>query len=231
MALVYCIQAGLLPDGKQAAIVPFNLKGVKTATLLPMMEGKLHLARRATPGLSLRVRVVYKDDEFEYSEGLKPVLNHTINPNADRRDNNVMAAYAVAVLPGASEPEFEVFYRADIDRYRSFSRSKDGGPWVTHFAEMAKKAVLGQLLKRLPKAVGAPPESVIPAMEADALSLEDLGIVDAQTSASEPIVVNTETGEIRQESEQPDNAQHEAELKAEAQDAAARDDSADDSPF
>ena len=34
------------------------------------------LARRATPGLALRVRVVYQDDEWDYSEGLHVTLHH-----------------------------------------------------------------------------------------------------------------------------------------------------------
>ena len=64
---------GLLPDGKQCAIVPFKNRDnapAAVATVIPMIEGRLMLARRATPGLALRVRVVYQDDEWDYSEGL-----------------------------------------------------------------------------------------------------------------------------------------------------------------
>ena len=77
LAVMLCIQAGLLPDGKQAAIIPFNSKQGKIATLIPMIEGRLLLARRATPGLTLRVRLVYKGDDWAYEEGLLPVLRHT----------------------------------------------------------------------------------------------------------------------------------------------------------
>ena len=84
----------------------------------------------------------------------------------------------MAQLPGSTDAEFEVFQRGDIDRFRSYSRSK-GGPWETHYGEMAKKAVLGQVLKRLPKAVGAPPEPQgMSTMDADAMSLEDVGVSD-----------------------------------------------------
>ena len=44
------------------------------------------LARRATPGLALRVRVVYQDDEWDYSEGLHVTLKHRPNPMADKRE-------------------------------------------------------------------------------------------------------------------------------------------------
>ena len=179
IAVADCIQAGLLPDGKQCAIVPFK----KKATIIPMIEGRLMLARRATPGLALRVRVVYQDDEWDYSEGLHVTLKHKPNPLADKRDENVIAAYAVAHLPGSTYPEFEVFDRSTINRYRGYSKSD--GIWQSHFPEMCKKAVLGQLLKRLPKAVGAPPE---PELFPDSFvsGLEDMGEPDTNERKSQP---------------------------------------------
>lgn len=185
LAVMHCIQAGLLPDGKQAAIIPFNSKQGKIATLVPMIEGRLMLARRATPGLTLRAKLVYQDDEWEYAEGKHTILRHVPSPTGDRTDANIIAAYATAHFPGSMEPEFEVFFRGDIDRFRAYSRSR-GGPWETHYGEMAKKAVLGQVLKRLPKAVGAPPEPQgMSTMDADAISLEDVGISD--TSSDQPV--------------------------------------------
>ena len=118
-AVMECIQSGLLPDGKQAVIVPFNdRQRGKIATLIPMIEGRIMLAKRGTPGLALRVRVVYRGDEWEYSEGLRPVINHVPSPTAERTKENVIAAYAVAHTPGSTEPDFEVMLRADLDRYR-----------------------------------------------------------------------------------------------------------------
>ena len=147
------------------------------------------LARRATPGLALRVRVVYQDDEWDYSEGLHVTLKHKPNPLADKRDENVIAAYAVAHLPGSTYPEFEVFDRSTINRYRGYSKSD--GIWQSHFPEMCKKAVLGQLIKRLPKAVGAPPE---PELFPDSFvsGLEDMGEPDTNGAQA----VDTSTGEI-----------------------------------
>ena len=153
-AVVVCIEGGLLPDGRQAAIVPY--KGL--AKVLPMIEGRLMLARRATPGLALRVRAVFKADEWEYREGLVPTLDHEPDLNGSRTADDLIASYAVAVIPGSQAPEFEVHSRADTDRYRAKSRAGDkaGAPWNTEYVEMAKKTVLGQLLKRLPKRVGDP---------------------------------------------------------------------------
>ena len=133
VAVADSIQMGLLPDGQQAAIVPFKNK----ATVIPMIEGRLMLARRAVPGLALRVRVVYAEDEWDYAEGLRVNLVHRPNPFADKRDDHVIAAYAVAQIPGALEPEFEVFDRPTIDRYRGYSRS--GGIWASHFVRWRKR--------------------------------------------------------------------------------------------
>ena len=98
---------------------------------------------------------------------------------------------------------------------------------------MGKKAVLGQLLKRLPKAVGTPPE---PPAYFDGAEIEDdlSGIIDAEQDSytvqstvpsqdflNEAIraaedVVNTETGEIadNQESIDAERQQYEAERAA-----------------
>ena len=122
-----------------------------------MTDGLTMLAHQATKGLSIRTRVVYAQDDWEYEEGLRPVVKHKPNPTADHSDGQVIAAYAVATRPGNMDPDFEVMDRATIDRYRGYSRSRSG-PWETHYVEMAEKTVLKQLLKRLPKSVTAPPE-------------------------------------------------------------------------
>ena len=149
-ALSKSLELGLLPDGNQAAIVVY--KG--QATLLPMIEGRLMLARQAQPGISFHTGVVYEGDEFEYVDGLEVVLRHVPNPEADRKPDKLRAAYAIARLPGANHYiEHEVHFLRDLIRYRDRSSARKG-PWTTDFAEMCKKTTLGQLLKRLPKVPG-----------------------------------------------------------------------------
>ena len=154
-AIIDSITSGLVPDGKEAAIVPFK----NTATLIPMIQGALKLARRATPGLSIRVRLVYREDHFEYSEGLRAELDHRPNPHASQHDKDIIAAYAVATMPGGYEPEFELMFRGELDRRKAMSRRPNAGPWADHYGEMCKKAVAKQVLKRLPKAIDAPEDA------------------------------------------------------------------------
>ena len=169
-AIRECIEMELVPDRRQAAVLPYG----KAARLVPMIEGRLLLARRATPGISLRARVVYEDDEFEYEEGMFPVLFHKPSPTADQRPEKVVAAYAISVMPGSPvvrtrveelrQPvslegvEWEWMWRVELDRRRlkSPSQARAGSPWNTDFAEMCKKTVFGPLLKRLPKVPGQP---------------------------------------------------------------------------
>ena len=100
-AIIQCIQAGLIPDGKQAAIVPFNSDGGKQATLLPMIKGQLMLARRAVPGIILQAKTVYREDEFDHAEGTEPFIRHFPNANGSRTDGDIVAVYARAKFPNA----------------------------------------------------------------------------------------------------------------------------------
>ena len=151
-AFLRCMNAGLIPDGREAAIVPFK----KTATFIPMVEGRVKLARQATPGIVFRVMAVYHGDDWEYSEGLFPRLRHVPNPAVSNAPEDLIYVYAIARIPGAAEPEYDVMSRATIDRYRAMSLMKVGGPWDSHFEEMAKNAILKRLLKRLPKSAHDP---------------------------------------------------------------------------
>ena len=148
LALIKCINAGLLPDGEEATLIP-QKDGTCRADI--GVVGKLRLARQATPGLSVNARTVWRDDHFEHEEGLEPVLRHKPSETAQTGDDNVRAVYVVAVPPGGQK-EWEVWYRHQIDRYRAFSRSKSG-PWHDgdNYGEMGEKGVIGAVLKRLPK--------------------------------------------------------------------------------
>ena len=163
-----------MPDGKECAIVPYN----KKATLILMIEGRLKLAQQATKGLVVRSMAVYEGDEWDYAEGLYAHLDHVPNAGASNAEQDLIYVYATARMPGAPDPQYDVMSRATVDRYRAFSASPTRGPWVTHFEEMAKNAVLKRLLKRLPKSSRAPTET--PEMER-VDTLEDAASLDIPT--------------------------------------------------
>ena len=192
-ALLAAMNAGLVPDGKEAALVPFKGK----AQLIIMVEGRLKLAQQATRGLVVRAMAVYEGDEFIYTEGLRARIDHVPNPRASNAPEDLIYVYAIARLPGSTDPQYDVMSRATVDRYRAFSASPARGPWVSHFEEMAKNSVLKRLLKRLPKSSRAPVE----APEFEQVDTFEEAATLAETPTGQ--TVDTTTGEIMDEPAAP----------------------------
>ena len=189
-ALLAAMNAGLVPDGKEAVIVPFKGK----ATLVPCIKGMIKLVQQARPGTVLRVMAVFAGDKWDYAEGLHHRLNHVPSPTASQAPEEVIYAYATARLPGAMEPMYDVMSRGEIDRYRSYSRSP---AWSTNFVEQCKNPVLRRLLKRLPMSglvLDAPTELEHVDTLEDAASLVESPSTPSTSGACR--TVDTSTGEI-----------------------------------
>lgn len=130
----------------EAYLVPF--KG--ECTLIIGYKGLIKLARQSGEIKSIRARVVYKADEFQVEYGLRETITHKPNlESSDLKDEDIIAVYAVAEFK-EGEPQFEVMTRAQVDKIRGRSASANSGPWVTDYAEMAKKTVIRRLSKVMP---------------------------------------------------------------------------------
>lgn len=146
---------GLLPDGREGALVIYNTKikingadkWVDSVQWMPMIAGIRKKVRNSKEIAIWDAKIVYEKDEFYWEEGLEPILRH--KPFLDGDPGQVRAAYSIARLK-TGEVSIEVMPRWQIDRVRMLSRSKDKGPWVDHFAEMAKKTVARRHSKVLP---------------------------------------------------------------------------------
>ena len=199
-AILNTINAKLMPDGKESAIVPFNSSQGKIATFIPMIGGQVKLAYSATPGLTLRVRLVYAGDAWEYSEGMYAILKHTPSPTATHRDEDIIAGYAVANFPRSTVPMYEVMMRGDFDRHKAYSRaSGQDSPWNKFYGQMCSKTVLRQLVKLLPQPAGlvmdVPPE--LATYELEAPVYDDLpSITSGRPVVTETANVDHDTGEI-----------------------------------
>ena len=143
---------GLLPDGREAAIVIFNTKKdggwVKAAQAMPMVAGVLKMLRQSGEIAKVSAHVVHEHDQFDYTLGFDEDVKH-VPPPLDQPRGKVIGAYATAVLKDGSRM-LEVMSLEQINQVRNVSRSKDKGPWVDWFGEMARKTVLRRLSKRLP---------------------------------------------------------------------------------
>lgn len=150
IAFSRCAADGLLPDGRQAAIVETKGKGGKTsASYWPMIGGLRYIA--ANHGFSLEAHVVYSGDEFDYELGFDPHVTHR-PPRLDVDRGQPIGAYAVATRLSDGRKFFEVMGRAQIDSIKAKSPSArfDWSPWNTAESEMWRKTVGKRLFKQLP---------------------------------------------------------------------------------
>lgn len=143
-AIVRLAQDGLLPDGREAAIVKFGDK----AQAMPMIAGILKKVRQSGEVAYVSAQVVYEKDEFVWKLGFEESVEHA-PPPLDQPRGKPIGAYATAVLKDGSRL-LEVMSHEQIEKVRSVSRSKGNGPWVQWWDEMARKTVMRRLAKRLP---------------------------------------------------------------------------------
>jgi recombination protein RecT len=141
-ACVRAAQDGLYPDGREAALVMFGDK----ATYMPMIHGIRKRMRNTGEVKSADAQVVHEKDEFSYQLGDDPHIHH--KPAMGDRGNPI-GAYAIIKLANG-EIIREVMDVAAIERVRAVSRSKNNGPWVGWWSEMARKTVLRRASKAAP---------------------------------------------------------------------------------
>lgn len=153
-ACVKCAADGLVPDGREAALVMFNGK----VQYMPMLAGVLKRARNSGEIASLTVQVVYRNDTFVWrpSDAENPITHDVGGLEVDRGDP--IGAYAIARLKDGSVMA-EVMNKAEIEKVRQVSRAKGNGPWVQWWDQMARKTVLRRLSKYLPMDA-APPDAL-----------------------------------------------------------------------
>ncbi len=142
-ACVKAAQVGLLPDGREAALVTFGGK----VQFMPMVAGIMKLVRNSGELLSMSTACVRTCDQFEHwtdeeGEHFKHV------PNYDQQ-GDVRLVYAFAKTKDGGR-YLEVMSMEQVNMVRAVSRSKDSGPWKSWPDEMARKTVFRRLSKRLP---------------------------------------------------------------------------------
>ena len=125
--------------------VPFKDKsGNYNMVAIPDWRLIIDKARRAGVIKHATAEAVYEGDEFSYERGLEPKLVH--KPSMKSNKKKLIAVYCIYTLPDGSK-DFDVMTKDEVDAIRRRSKAKDSGPWVTDFAEMAKKTVIKRGLK------------------------------------------------------------------------------------
>lgn len=139
-------QMGLLPDGREGAIVTYRGKTGVQCQWMPMVAGVMKLVRNSGEISTWSVQAVYENDVFEFELGDTERILH--KPALKNR-GSIIAVYSVVTMKDG-EKSREVMSVEDVEAIRKRSRSGTAGPWVTDFAEMAKKTVIRRHAKRLP---------------------------------------------------------------------------------
>ena len=150
-AAMRAAQDGLVPDGREGAIVKYGDK----AQWLPMVAGIRKKARNSGEISTWDVHCVHENDHFVLKLGDAPAIDHTYDLAKPR--GKLIGAYSVALLKDGSK-SYEVMSIDEIhairDRSIAWTAFKNGKikstPWGTDEAEMARKTVAKRHAKQLP---------------------------------------------------------------------------------
>lgn len=145
-----CMRAandGLLPDGREAAIVPY----AKEATYMPMVGGVKKKIFQSEKVATLMCEVVRKNDIFDHQEGDDPFISHKKSLGRDD-PGEIVAVYSIAVMKAGGEVSREIMSIFEVEQVRKSSRGKNT-PWNVpeHYGEMVKKTCVKRHAKSLPQ--------------------------------------------------------------------------------
>jgi recombination protein RecT len=143
MACTLAATDGLLPDGRESALVPFKGK----VNYLPMVTGILKKIRNSGELGSIAAHNVFENDQFKYYVDEKG--EHLYHERNFKNPGACILTYCLAITKD-SNIYLEVMTTSEIEDVRKRSASGNSGPWVSDRGEMNKKTVLKRLSKRLP---------------------------------------------------------------------------------
>lgn len=139
-AAIKCASDGLLPNGKEAALIPYG-----TVCQYQPMVGGIY------KNLKVCADLVYPDDHFDFGTSSERgrYLEHKpkLAPGRGKKDT-LLAAFAITT---AGLFDYEVLSLEEIEHVRNSSKSKTGPAWTEWYGEMAKKTAIKRLAKRLVK--------------------------------------------------------------------------------
>jgi recombination protein RecT len=157
-ALFQAAQLGLEPNlNGEAWIIPYRTKGNLVAQFQVGAYGFVKLFWNHQNAVSLQVESVHKNDSFSYDLGTGEI-NHK-PPVFGQDRGETIGYYAVGALKNGGRSVKVMSKQEAVEFGKKFSKCWDRNagkfkqytPWAEHFDEMAKKTVLKQLMKLLPK--------------------------------------------------------------------------------
>jgi recombination protein RecT len=157
MAANKCAMDGLLPDGREAALIPFKTR-IKNdqgryddhwiVQYMPMAWGLRKKVLQSGEVVSLQVGVVYaaevESGNFVYEIGMEPPIRHRPKldmTDAEMADDQLVAAYSIGRLKNEyGEPYWsvEVMRRFEVNKVRQMSQTGALGQTVKYGSDKGK---------------------------------------------------------------------------------------------
>ncbi|MGB9067290.1 MAG: recombinase RecT [Candidatus Acidiferrales bacterium] len=150
-AIITLSQLGLEPGVLgQAYLVPYKDK----CTAVPGWQGLADLVARAGRA-SVWTGAVFEGDEFDYAFGDRPHITHRPSDEDDAPGPDKLTyVYAVGRIKGAEWPVIDVWSRSKVTKHRDrFNKVGNQHYSFQHFEMYARKVVLLQVIKYMPKSV------------------------------------------------------------------------------
>lgn len=141
-SIIKCAQDGLLPDGREAALVKFK----DEVTYMPMVQGILKKVRNSGELSSINAQNVYMNDTYDSWVDEKGSHFTHRKAQGDRGQPRLTYAYAI-MKDGATY--FEEISEEDMLKIAKIAKTDKiwGGPFRE---EMKRKSAIHRLSKRLP---------------------------------------------------------------------------------
>jgi recombination protein RecT len=155
-AAMKAAQDGLLPDGREGAMVVRKTQGGGLSiTWQPMIAGIRKKARNSGEIATWDAHIVCAGDHFEFQLGDNPQINHSYGLQTTR--GSIIGAYSVCVLKDGTK-SYEVMSIGEIyairdrsDAWKAFKAQKiRSTPWATDEGEMCRKTVARRHSKVIP---------------------------------------------------------------------------------
>lgn len=145
-ACIRAAQDGLLPDGREGAIVPYG----NDAQWMPMIFGLRKKVRNSGELIDWDVQLVYENDQFEHQLGDGAYIKHR---RAMGPRGGILGGYSIAHLKeGGVSREIMSIDEIESVRKQASRAKSDKSPWniAAYYPEMCRKTIARRHSKNLP---------------------------------------------------------------------------------
>ncbi len=150
-ALLKAAQDNLLPDSREAVILPFKdtKSNTTVAQYIPMVAGIRKRAKELGGIPEIICECVHDNDFFEWISGDNPSITHKpVKLGQPRGD--IIGAYAIFKDESGRIVHREIMTRAQIEKARAVSRANAGPGWSNWYSEMCRKTAIRRGIKGVP---------------------------------------------------------------------------------